>query len=736
MNIPLNSILNIMAASEMSMDTDESLLVPRTETQSQSADDEGIGYTFCDACNGVPMCGIEYLTKGDVITQIGNWPDFPTSALCSKAYGTLQRQYHPNRLKYPMKRTTAKGSKDPGYVRITWDEAYAMIAKELKRIKKEHGPHAAFFYVGDPKEPRAAVQRLANLYGSVNYGTESSTGCRMGALIAERLAYGYDVGSPATKETKSMLIWGTNPCYSSTQSDWKGLLAAKKRGTKFIVVDPRVTPTATILADIHLQPKPNTMAALASGMMHVIFKENLHDQEFCQNWIHGIDELKTYVQQFTPEKAAEIAQVPAQQIIDAARMYATNAPGGVKLSAQGTTHNTNAANNHRSILMLPAICGYLDIPGGIVKPSNPLEGMGGPHWGGDLPPEFTLRDKTIANAANRLDNERTPAWAEMLLPVQTSYLPEWIEEGKVKAFLGWGFNMMIWAQTKVYQQAFDKLDFAMAVDYFYRPWTHDHLDLILPAATNYERLAPFAVQGRTLFGRTTVPTVGEAREDWKIALDIGCHLGFEKECYNGDVELACNDILKMWDTSYEKLMEKQIEGIKVAPLNANSFKKYETGIMRQDKKIGFPTPTGKVEAISTVLQKHGNIALPEYREGLKTSAEYPLIMVSGSRLPYITHSKWREDSPWLHELQREPLLMIHPDDAEARGITKGDEISVSSAWGVITVKAKPTIMMVKGSVGMMHGWAKANVNELVPREFDPISGYAPYKEVPCQVRKV
>ena len=707
-----------------------------TSADKATAATEEVGYSFCDACNGVPMCGIRYYTRDGVITRIEDWPDFPTSSLCSKAYGTLQRQYHPDRLKYPMKRTTPKGSSDPGYVRISWDEAYAMIADQLGRIKSEHGPHAVFFYVGDPKEPRAAVQRLANLYGSVNYGTESSTACRMGSQIAEMLTYGFPtLGNPSSAETRSLLIWGTNPCYSSTQSDWKSLLAAKERGVKFIVVDPRVTPTASILADIHIQPRPNTMAAVASGMMHVIFEENLHDQEFCRDWIHGITELKDYVKQFTPQKVAEIARIPAQQIIDAARLYATNSPGGVKLSSQGTTHNTNAANNHRSILMLPAICGYLDVPGGVLKPSNPLEGLAGPHWGGNLPPRFTLQEKTVANREHRLDKERTPAWAEIMVPVQTSYLPEWIAEGKVKAFLGWGFNMMIWPQTRVYQQAFDKLDFAMAVDYFYRPWTHDHLDLVLPAATNFERLAPFSIQGRTFFGRTAIQPLGEAREDWKIALDIGCQLGYREECFNGDVVAASDEILGMWDCSCAALKENQQQGVSIAPRNENSFRKYASGLMRPDKQPGFPTPSGKVEALSTVLQKYGNTALPEYREGLPVSEDFPLILVSGSRLPFITHSKWREDSPWLHELQKEPLLMIHPEDAASRQIKSGDEIVMTSPWGEIRLKAKPTIMMVKGSVGMMHGWPKANVNELVPRQFDPISGYAPYKEVPCQVNR-
>ncbi len=106
-------------------------------------------------------------------------------------------------------------------------------------------------------------------------------------------------------------------------------------------------------------------------------------------------------------------------------------------------------------------------------------------------------------------------------------------------------------------------------------------------------------------------------------------------------------------------------------------------------------------------------------------------MVSDSRLTFITHSKWREDSPWLHELQKKPLLMIHPEDAAPRQIQSGGEIVMTSPWGKIRVKAKLTIMMFKGSVEMMHGWPKANVNELVPRQFDEISGYAPYKEVPC-----
>jgi anaerobic selenocysteine-containing dehydrogenase len=698
-------------------------------------DKEEVGYTFCDGCNEVPFCGIKFYKKGNVVTRIESWPGFPASPLCSKGYGTLQRLYNPNRLKYPMKRTNPKGSPDPGFIRISWDEAYDTIVGHLKRIKEVYSPHAVFFYVGDPKEPRAAVQRLAAVYGSANYGCESSTACRRAAQLAELLTYGFPtMGNLPTPETRSMLIWGVNPAYSGQPYMCHGELAdAKERGVKFIVVDPRITPTAGTLADIHLRPRPATTAALAAGIMHVIFKEGLHDEEFCDKWIHGIEALKNYVKDFPPQRAEEITWVPAAKIVDAARLYARNRPGCLLVGAQGTTHDLNATNNHRAILMVPAICGYMDIPGGIIKATEPLEGMPGP-WA-DGPPGFGLREKMSQMKDYRLDLKIFPAWVEKIFEVQTNHLVEWIEQGKVKAFLGWGFNTMIWPQSHKYQRAVESLEFAMAVDYFYRPWTHNYVDLVLPAATNYERLAPFAVSGRQLFGRKPVKPLGECREDWQIALDIGVRLGYPELFFNGNVEAACNDILGMWEVSYNDLTKSQERGVTVPASGPELFRKHEIGRMREDGKPGFPTPTAKIEAVSTALEKHGYPGLPEYKEPLETTEEFPLILISGSRAPYITHSKWREDAPWLLELQREPLVAINPKDAKKRALAKGDRVILKTAYGQIHALAKPTIMVPHGVVSIMHGWAKANVNELIPRQFDPISGYPPYKEVPCEVAK-
>ena len=725
--------MKMIGVGSVALSFSDQLLVPGASAQTTEA--ETAGYTFCDACNEVPFCGIKFYKRGDIVSRIESWPGFPAAPVCSKAYATLQRLYHPKRLKYPMKRTKPKGSPEPGFVRISWDEAYDIIVGHLNRIKEKYGPHAVFFYSGDPKEPRAAVQRLAVTYGSANYGCESSTACRRAAQLAELLTYGFPtMGNPPTKETKVTLVWGTNPPYSGQPFMCHGLLAdAKERGVKYIVIDPRNTPMVGTLADIHLQPRPATDAALAAGMMNVIFQEGLEDKEFCDNWIHGIDELKRYVKDFTPEKVEKITWVPAKKIVDAARLYATNRPGTLMVGAQGTTHNLNAANNHRAMLMVPAICGYIDVPGGIFVPTEPLEGMGGP-WA-DGPPGFSMRSKLLEMREHRLDLKVFPAWAEKIFEVQTNHLVEWINEKKVRAFLGWGLNTMIWPQSRVYQKAIETLEFSMAVDYFYRPWTHNFVDVVLPAATNFERVAPFANFGRKVYGRTPIKPLGECKEDWQIALEIGARLGDTDHFFKGNPEEACNSILGMWKLSYDDLRKNQESGVLVPAKGPEVLEKYKIGRMRPDNKPGFNTPSGKIEAVSLVLKKYGLVALCEHKDPAALNEKHPLVLVSGSRVPFITHSKWREDAPWLLELEPHPLLMINPQDAGKRNIKKGDNVVLKSPYGSIRVKAKPTIMVPAGVVGLMHGWSKANVNDLVPRQFDPISGYAPYKDVICEVVK-
>ena len=180
----------------------------------------------------------------------------------------------------------------------------------------------------------------------------------------------------------------------------------------------------------------------------------------------------------------------------------------------------------------------------------------------------------------------------------------------------------------------------------------------------------------------------------------------------------------------------------VPPPGPEVFQKYERGLLRADGKPGFNTPSGKVEFKSRILEEYGFDPLPRYREPLESplstpdlARDFPLVLNSGSRLLMFTHSKLRE-LPSLHKLMPFAVVNIHPKDADTNGISQGDDVELESPHGRIRLKANITDDVLPGVVDVSHGWADANVNEIVPRHFDPISGFPAFKEGLCRVRKV
>jgi len=699
----------------------------------QAAEPVRTGYTVCDHCNHIPMCGIKFKAQGNAVLSIESWAEHPNSILCNKGLSTLQRLYNPTRLLYPMKRTQPKGAADPGFKRISWEEALGTIAQRLKEVRAKHGADSVLFYAGDPKEPRPAVMRLAHRFGSVHWGTESSVGCNLGSVMAQRLLLGDEnYGGPAGPDTRSFLVIATNGAWARPHGWWRMLVAAKQRGVKIVVVDVRRTKTAE-LADIHLQPRQGTDAALAMGVVNVLIQEGLYNKEFVDKWCHGFAELAAYAKQFTLERTEQITGVPGRLVVEAARAYAQG-PGSYACTSQSLSHSSNGINNTRAWLLLPALLGYIDVPGGA------LFGVRLPdyiHWDAGLTTEFSGFKWFDApeQKARRLDAKDFPLWNEMMEMFSPNLLPEYIEAGKLRALAAFGYNVMIWPQSETYRQAVAKLDFAFAADYFYRDASHRDLDIILPAAVNFERYAPFGVHGNKITARTPVKPMGEAKEDWWIALQLGCLIDKPENFFDGDPVKACDSMLKTWGTSYaqQQAALPQVAAVKGPQQQA---RKFEKGLLRKDGKPGFNTPTGKIELVSTLQAKHGFGSLPEYKPPIAPNPQYPLKLINGTRAPYITHSKTRGDAPYLLEIEPMSTVDIHPIDAKQRGIAEGDRITVKSAYGQAKARARVSIIVQPGMLGMQYGWpGEQNSQMLVSRTFDPLSGYAAYFEMVVEVTK-
>lgn len=690
------------------------------------------GYTICDNCNQMPMCGIHFHRQGNTVVSVGNWKEHSGKLLCNKALATLQRLYNPNRLLYPMKRTNPKGSVDPGFVRISWQEALATIAANMKKIRDQYGAEKLFIFCGDPKEPRPAAMRLARYFGTYHYGTESSVACRKGSLLAEQLVFGCEyAGGGCGPKTKSFMVMATNGAWSKPHGWWNMISAAKQRGVNIIVIDARRTKVAE-LATIHLQPKQGTDAALGAGICRVLFEEGLYNKPFCDKWVYGVEEYRNYCKDFTPEKTEAITGVPADLIVKAARMYAEG-PGSFALTSQSLSHSRNGVNSARALLNIPAILGYVDIPGGALFGVGPKGYI--VHDNG-LTEDFVDYNWFKAHKKDRLDKDFVPVWNHTQVQFNPNQLPEHVKNGKLRGMVAFGFNVMIWPQPQVYAEAIKNMDFSCATDYFYRDETHHDMDIILPAAMNYERYAPFGTHaGNKVSVRTPVKPMGEAKEDWWIALQLGCLVDDPKHFFDGDPVKACDSILKEWGTTYADAQKNlpnmtQVQGAKQQPL------KYEKGLLRHDGQPGFDTPSGQIELSSNITKMHNLGTIPIYVEPYQPTAEYPIKLINGTRAPYITHSKTRSDSPYLLEIEPMSTVDINPEDAKARGINEGDKVLIKNQYGQARARARVSIIVPPGTAGMQYGWrGDQNTQVLIPREWDKLSGYAPYFETTVQITK-
>ncbi len=695
-------------------------------------------YTYCDMCNQVPKCGMTAYVQDGKIVRVESRTPHPTTPLCAKGLASIQELYDPKRLQTPLRRTNPKGTGQSQWEPITWDEAYDAIVSEFNRVKEEDGPDAVMFYCGDPKEPRPPIQRVATLFGSSTYGLESSL-CSTATNITSQLVYGRgqsSSGSDPTDATGSCMIWSLNAAWSQPNRHAK-LMDQKERGCKFVIVDPRITPTVMGLADVHLQLRPGSDGALALGFINILIRDNLVDKQFVDEWTHGYEGLADLAAQYPPEKVEEITWVPAAKLEEAVHLLADNAPSTLVTSSAGLAHSSNVGHALRAVFMIPALMGMIEKKGGVMFASGglPLDVSAST---AKFRAEDLYTDQNFAD--KRVDKDDFPAWVSFTKHFQTARLPEYIDEGKIKAAILVASNVMIWPESDRYQEALGKLEFVAAVDYYERPWTHDYVDILLPAAMCHERMAPFAAYGRKLFFREPcVEPAGQAREDWKIMLDLGCKLGFEEQCFGGDVEAALDNILQTagLDVTLDDLRANP-EGLEI-PGSPNEEGKHAAGKLRKDGQPGFNTPSGKLEFDSEILKGFGYEGLPVYEEPVHSpytpteeDKRYPLVLNAGSRLPYYTHSKLRE-IPWLNQFMPEPVVRLHPQDARDRNIGDGDVVRVFNFQNEIEMKAEVTNLVHAGMVDIFHGWHQANVNLLTTRDFDPITGFPPFRCGLCEV---
>lgn len=666
--------------------------------------------TRCRMCHN--ECGVLATIQDGVIKKIEGDPQDPITAgiMCAKGLATRQYIYHPDRILYPLRRKGPRGSGK--WERIGWEEALSEVASTLQGMKDKYGPEAVAMGTGTYRGWFQVFMRFVNAFGSPNWGEPGMAQCMWPRCNGSALTLGktgtYALKCPDYNLTRCLIVWGENP--SATFPLRAGqMVAAKSRGAKIIVVDPRFTATAS-KADLWLQPRPGTDGALALGLMHVIIEENLYDREFVEKWCLGFEPLRERVREYPPQKAAEITWVPQKKIIQAARMYATTKPASL---LAGVTIDQLMESLHvaRALAVLIALTGNVDVPGGnYFKPA----------FGNVEEKELAMADHIpYEKWEARLGFDQYP----FLCGPQSTRTPgahmptvwQAILTGKpylVRAMLIWGSNPIVsYANSKMVEAALKKLEFLAAVDLFMNE-SVKLVDVILPAASWLERSELVAGVHSTydhlLFRQKVIEPLGESRSDVNIMSELARRMGFG-EYFWADEREYMDFLLKPMEMTFATLQEK---GYLRFPMR---YKKYE--------EKGFVTPSGKAEFYSTAMEKSGFDPLPTFKEPPESpvstpelAKEFPYILTTGGRSPAFFHSEFRQ-VPWLRRIDPDPLVEIHPATAKARGIAEGDWVSVETVRGKVRMRARLTEGIHPQVVATVHGWpGEANDNILTDNQ--------------------
>jgi formate dehydrogenase alpha subunit len=489
--------------------------------------------------------------------------------------------------------------------------------------------------------------------------------------------------------------------------------AVTQKGAKLIVVDPRRIKI-TRFAQKWLRQNLGTDVAWINGLMHVIIKENLYAKEYVESRTEGFDEVKTTVEKYTPDYVAEITGISAQEIIDAARLYAGAERGSI-LYCMGITQHTTGTDNVKSLANLAMLCGNLGIEGGGVNPLRGQNNVQGACDMGGLPDVYSGYQKVIDPAANQ---KMAEAWGVNALPDQpgmkiTQMIPA-AHDGKLKALYIIGENPLVSDPDLNHcEKSLNNLDFIVVQDIFLTE-TAQLADVVLPSACFAEKDGTFAnTDRRVQLVKKAVDPPGQAWDDWKITCEIASRMGYPMK--------------------YEDARQIMEEISKVTP---------SYGGITYDRiayeGIHWPAPTA--EHPGTPILHRGQFAkgkgtfhaIDFIPPAESADAEYPMYLTTGRLLYHYHTGTMTMKSDGLNEIAPECFVEISSQDARKYDLQDGASVDIESRRGTIRAVIKVSNIAVSGTVFIPFHYAAAAANRLTNAALDPISGIPEYKV--CAVR--
>ncbi len=649
--------------------------------------------------------------------EIGGDPEHPFTQgfLCAKVNQYLDRVYSPERLLHPLKRVGRKG--EGRFERVSWDEALDLVAAGLRRAIDEAGPQSVlpYSYAGNMGllSYGSLDRRFFHLLGASKL---ERTICASAGAAGYKATLGKSLGfdPEAVVHARYIVAWGAN-VVSSNVHLWPFIEEARRRGAKLVTVDPYRSKTAE-KSDWHLALLPGSDAALALGLMHVIFRDGLEDRDYLERYTQGADELRTRAAEWPLERAAAVTGLAPEEIEVFAREYACTPPAAIRIN-YGLNRHAGGGMAVRTLACLPAVVGAWRHAGGGALLST----------SGTFPvDEDALQRPDLSPAGTRSLNM---SQLGRVLTDATLAPP-------VRALFVYNSNPAAVApEQEAVRRGLSRDDLFVVVHDLFQTDTVDFADVFLPATTTLEHYDLHKAYGHLYLSlsRPAIAPQGEALSNTELFRRLAPRLGLMHPALQESDEALARAAL---DWNHPHLRGVTFERLE----RASSLRLSVPVPFAPFAQGGFPTPSGKCELVAPALRDLGLDPVAGYvppRESVASAPElarrFPLAFISPPAHHFLNSTFSAQ--PVFVRREGEPRLVIHPQDAAARGIRDGEFVRTFNDRGAFHARARVSTDARPGVVvGLSIWWAKMapggrNANAVTGQELTDMGAGATFYDV-------
>jgi molybdopterin guanine dinucleotide-containing S/N-oxide reductase-like protein len=703
-------------------------------------------------------CGVLITIDDGRATKIQGDPEHPVTRgfLCAKVAKYLDRVYSPDRVLYPMRRVTLKGSPcgagipaRASFQRISWDEALDEITTKFKRIIAEHGSEAILPYsYGGTLGALNGGSMDRRFFHRLGASQLARTICSAAGEEGIKSVLGVKLGTEPEQfaHSRYIIAWAAN-IHGNNVHLWPFIEEARRKGAKLVVIDPYRTRTAKC-ADWYLPIHPGTDAALALGLMHVIINENLYDADYVARYTLGFEELKTRVQEYPPEKVAGWTGISAADIRQLAYEYATQKPAAIRLN-YGIQRSERGGMAVRAVTMLPCLIGSWKELGGGLQLS--LSGA------------YCLNREALERAD--LMQKALGRPARTVNMVQLGRALNLLSDPPVQALFVYNSNpAAVCPNHNEVIRGLKRPDLFTVVHEQFFTDTTDYADIVLPATTFFEHKDLQTAYGHyyTQVSNQALEPLGECRSNVETFRALAQRMGFEDECFRESVDAMIDRALDSSNPWLKGITRERLEKEHRVRLNFAATQVGATGVparpTRDHNRTGedarpsnfflpfangnFRTPSGKAEFYSEDLKRQGldpvvAFTPPEESRHGEKSAGFPLELLARKADNHLNSSfanlaSVRQLEPSMGHLE------MHAADAGPRGIHDGDRVRAFNSRGEIVLEARVNGSVPAGVVAARLDWPRfhpssRNINVLTSEKLTDMGNAATFYSVSVEV---